>query len=49
LKESTEEIKMKMQFTLPDGEPIGCDIEITTEHSASSIGWAEVRSLPSAL
>jgi hypothetical protein len=29
---------MRTQFTLPDGEPTDCDIEITTEHSASSHG-----------
>jgi len=29
---------MKTQFALPNEEPTDCDIEITTEHSASSHG-----------
>lgn len=29
---------MRTQFTLPDGEPTDCEVEITTEHSASSHG-----------
>ncbi|MGR8935425.1 MAG: hypothetical protein ACU837_13690 [Gammaproteobacteria bacterium] len=29
---------MRTEFTLPDGEPITCQIHITTEHSASSNG-----------
>lgn len=29
---------MKTQFTLPNGEPTDCEIEITTDHSASSHG-----------
>ncbi|MGR8980435.1 MAG: hypothetical protein ACU84H_10150 [Gammaproteobacteria bacterium] len=29
---------MKTQFTLPNGEPTDCEIEITTKHSASSYG-----------
>jgi hypothetical protein len=34
----TKEKTMKTQFTLPNGEPTDCTIEITTEHSASSHG-----------
>ncbi len=29
---------MKTQFTFQDSEPVDCDIEITVEHSASSLG-----------
>ena len=29
---------MRTQFTLPNSEPTDCEVEITTEHSASSHG-----------
>ena len=38
IKRSKGEETMKTQFTLPNGEPTDCQIEITTQHSESSDG-----------